>query len=575
MHIHAPLSLLAFAAAGSAVRVVATDNVPLLGPSFASNFDISKSKAIKEAKAKFPDLIEGLFESKALDKDGLIFSLDVFSANTNSSIYSYKHVGKSQEKALTAGNLSDTTISRTGSVSKLFTAYAFIAKAGMEVFSHPVTRYIPELAGNKSDNPLERIDWDEITVGTLLSHQAGTGGVSDLLISYFNSTNQPTDEGLILEGLKHFRDVRRPTMTPHHTALYSDGGYSLLTIIFSRMTGKPYGDAIKEILFEPLGLDQMSAGAPNGSDIDAIDRRPVDNSSSWGGNPEFVAGSGGIYGSTRDFRLAGLSILNSEILSAATTKAWMKPLSGTGSLVELVGAPWEIQRLMIPATPGSNRTRVSDLYTKAGGNGDYTAIIALSPDHGIGYSLLVAGTSATPARWPLRGVLGETFIPAAEHAAAENAKKRLTGTFVAEGAEGTNLTITFDEGKPGLGLESLYYEGVDIRSQILGSPEPFPMSVRLYPAGITSSKSLSSLYKSKGKISVKHTAVISPVPLPPRAAVEGGKGGLFDNSQAWMSIGQFGSADEFVFNLVDGKLESVTSIALRDAGVKGDLKRVD
>ncbi|KAJ3456168.1 hypothetical protein MRS44_016191 [Fusarium solani] len=551
MHIHAPLSLLAFAAAGSAARIVATDNVPLLGPSFASNFDISKSKAIEDAKAKFPDLIEGLFESKALDKDGLIFSLDVFSASTNSSIYSYKHVGKSQEKALTAGNLSDTTISRTGSVSKLFTAYAFIAKAGMEVFSHPVTRYIPELAGNKSENPLERIDWDEITVGTLLSHQAGTGGVSDLLISYFNSTNQPTD------------------------ALYSDGGYSLLTIIFSRMTGKPYGDAIKEILFKPLGLDHMSSGAPNGSDIDAIDRRPVDNSSSWGGNPEFVAGSGGIYGSTRDFRLAGLSILNSEILSAATTKAWMKPMSGTGSLVELVGAPWEIQRLMIPATPGSNRTRVSDLYTKAGGNGDYTAIIALSPDHGIGYSLLVAGTSATPARWPLRGVLGETFIPAAEHAAAENAKKSLTGTFVAEGAEGTNLTITFDEGKPGLGLESLYFEGVDIRSQILGSPEPFPMSVRLYPAGITSSKSLSSLYKSKGKISVKHTAVISPVPLPPRAAVEGGKGGLFDNSQAWMSIGQFGSADEFVFNLVDGKLESVTSIALRDAGVEGDLKRVD
>ncbi|RTE82386.1 hypothetical protein BHE90_003103 [Fusarium euwallaceae] len=555
MHIHAPLSLLAFAAASSAARIVATDNVPLLGPAFASNFDISKSKAIEDAKAKFPALIEELFESKTLDKDGLIFSLDVFSASTNSSIYSYKHVGKSQEKALTAGNLSDTTITRTGSVSKLFTAYAIIAKGGMEVFSHPVTRYIPELAGNKSENPLERIDWDDITVGTLLSHQAGTGGVS--------------------EGVKHFRDVRRPTMSPHHTALYSDGGYSLLTTVLSRMTGKPYGDAVKEIIFEPLGLEQMSSGAPNGSDIDVIDRRPIYNLSSWGGNPDFVAGSGGIYGSTRDFRLAGLSILNSELLSASTTKAWMKPMSGTGSLVELVGAPWEIQRLMIPATPGSNRTRVSDLYTKAGGNGDYTAIIALSPDHGIGYSLLVAGNSATPARWPLRDVLGETFIPAAEHAAAENAKKSLTGTFVAEGSEGTNLTITFDEGKPGLGLESLYHEGIDIRAQILGSPEPIPVSVRLYPAGITSSKSLSSLYKSKGKISVKHNAVISPLPLAPRAAVEGGKGGLFDNSQTWLSIGQFGPGDEFVFNLVDGRLESVTSFALKEAGVDGDLKRVD
>ncbi|RSL57591.1 hypothetical protein CEP54_008176 [Fusarium duplospermum] len=571
MHIHAPLSLLAFAAAGSAARIVATDNVPLLGPAFVSNFDISKSKAIEDAKAKFPALIEELFESKTLNKDGLIFSLDVFSASTNSSIYSYKHVGKTQEKALTAGNLSDTTITRTGSVSKLFTAYAIIAKGGMEVFGHPVTRYIPELAGNKSENPLDRIDWDDITVGALLSHQAGTGGASDLLLAYQNLPDWPTTE----EGVKHFRDVRRPTMAPHHTALYSDGGYSLLTIVLSRMTGKPFGDAIKEIIFGPLGLDQMSSGAPNGSDIDVIDRRPIYNMSAWGSNPDIVAGSGGIYGSTRDFRLAGLSILNSEILSASTTKAWMKPMSGTGSLVELVGAPWEIQRLMIPATPGSNRTRVSDLYTKAGGNGDYTAIIALSPDHGIGYSLLVAGNSATSARWPLRDVLGEAFIPAAEQAAAENAKKSLTGTFVAEGSEGTNLTITFDEGKPGLGLESLYHEGIDIRAQILGSPEPIPVSARLYPAGITSSKSLSSLYKSKGKISVKHNAAISPLPLAPRAAVEGGKGGLFDNSQAWLSIGHFGPGDEFVFNLVDGRLESVTSFALKEAGVDGDLKRVD
>lgn len=213
MHIHAPLSLLAFAAAGSAAtRIVASDNVPIIGPAFASNFDISKSKAIQDAKAKFPDLIEELFDSETLDKDGLIFSLDVFSAHSNSSIYSYKHVGKNEQKALTAGKLSDKTVSRTGSVSKLFTAYAIIAKAGIEVFGHPVTRYLPELAGNKSENPLDRIDWDEITVGALLSHQAGTGGIAgmffldtldirvsdslvDVPVESINITTQPTFEG--------------------------------------------------------------------------------------------------------------------------------------------------------------------------------------------------------------------------------------------------------------------------------------------------------------------------------------------------------------------------------------------
>lgn len=100
----------------------------------------------------------------------------------------------------------------------------------------------------------------------------------------------------------------------------------------------------------------------------------------------------------------------------------MKPRSGTGFLVELVGAPWEITRLMIPATPGPHRTRVCDLYLKAGGNSDYTSVIALSPDHGLGYSILVAGSNATDSRWPIRDALGETFVRAAAYAAARTLK---------------------------------------------------------------------------------------------------------------------------------------------------------
>lgn len=92
-----------------------------------------------------------------------------------------------------------------------------------------------------------------------------------------------------------------------------------------------------------------------------------------------------MYTNLADLRTTGLSILNSNILAASTTQEWMKPLSGTGSLVELVGAPWEITRLMIPVSPASTRTRVRDLYLKAGGNVDYTSVIALSPDHGLGY----------------------------------------------------------------------------------------------------------------------------------------------------------------------------------------------
>lgn len=162
----------------SAERIVATAEVPLIGPSFISNFDPSNSSAIQKAKSEIPGLIDTLFSEGTLNRTDLAFSIDVFSAATNSSIYSYSHIGDNSKKALTSGILNDQTISRIGSVTKLFTVYAIIAKAGIEIFSHPVTRYLPELAGNSSSDPLERISWDDITVGALASQQAGSGGIA-------------------------------------------------------------------------------------------------------------------------------------------------------------------------------------------------------------------------------------------------------------------------------------------------------------------------------------------------------------------------------------------------------------
>ena len=168
--------------AGCSAAHVATDQVPLLGPSFISNFDNSKSQAMIKAKSEFPNIIENLFSSGDLNRTDLIFAVDVFSASTNDFIYGYYHVGEGQEHTLSAGRLDDQTVSQIGSLSKLFTAYAIIAQAGIEVLSHPVTRYLPELVDNSTSNPLRRIDWNRITVGALLSHQSGSGGPGGVLV---------------------------------------------------------------------------------------------------------------------------------------------------------------------------------------------------------------------------------------------------------------------------------------------------------------------------------------------------------------------------------------------------------
>lgn len=340
------------------------------------------------------------------------------------------------------------------------------------------------------------------------------------------------------------RDNKRPVVSPFRNAVYSDSGFALLGQVLARLSNQTYEDAVRDILANPLGLNSTTASVPKGTDVNAINRALFTNVTSYGLDVPIVYPSGGIYSNAADLRTLGLSILNSELLSPATTSQWMKPLSGTGTLIELVGAPWEITRLAIPATPGSNRTRISDLYIKAGGNGDYGCIFALSPDHGIGFSILVAGITSGAARWVIRDTIGELFIPAAEAAAAENAKQNIAGIF--ETPYGRNITLTIDDGHPGLGIQSASLES------LAGG------SMRLYPSGMySSSRSLSALYTTKGTFRAALRGIMYGVPFPARAASEVGTGGLFDNQRSWMDIGFVDGEDKFILTIEEGKAMSV------------------
>lgn len=158
--------------------IALSDNAPLLGPSFLANFDPTNAEAIERARSAFPGLVEDLFEDGSLNRTDIIFNIDVFSAATNKSIFSYNHVGESAREALTSGELNENSISRLGSVTKMFTVYALIVQGGIDILNQPLTNYLPELrVVNASVDPRKTLNWDGITVGALASHQAGIGGV--------------------------------------------------------------------------------------------------------------------------------------------------------------------------------------------------------------------------------------------------------------------------------------------------------------------------------------------------------------------------------------------------------------
>lgn len=69
--------------------------------------------------------------------------------------------------------------------------------------------------------------------------------------------------------------------------------------------------------------------------------------------------AGANYASLKDISKLGRSILNSDVLSKAQTRRWLKPKSLLNDLSGAVGMPWEIERVQIGG-------RTVDLYTKDG-----------------------------------------------------------------------------------------------------------------------------------------------------------------------------------------------------------------
>lgn len=396
------------------------------------------------------------------------------------------------------------------------------------------------------------------------------------------------------------RDRKRPVEPPFETPLYSDAGFAVLGRVLERLTGLPYADAVQSVLSAPLGLNSTSAIEPPSKGLNAliVPGSAEFGESSWGFDNQITApyashfpplfpspfplckadsvyltcSSGGLYSNAADMRTTGLSILHSKLLPPPSTRAWMKPRSHTASLTGSVGAPWEISRLTLPVSPSSPRTRVSDLYTKVGGQTGYGTVFALSPDHRLGFSVLVAGPTALALsqRFTLRNLVGESFLTAAEHAAAENAARNFAGTFVDASVEGANLTLTVDEDRPGLGLKSWFVGGIEWRANLTFPGAKIPaanLSVRLYPTGLVSpSSSSSSMNASAAATQLSFLAIPQRLPPPPRAAVEGGQG-LFDNGcQTWAAVYDSQSDDgygigEFIFEVVKGRLEGVRSLA--------------
>ena len=159
---------------------------PLLGPNFPAPTSLSFSTTIQNTLTNLTQILDQVKASGntsygvAFDKD-ISFSSEIFSIHESelklSKSYPSGVISTYQDGAKIVD--SNTTY-RIGSLTKLFTVYTFLIEAGDSKWNDPITKYVPELlevaqALNATENSIDHLDWEDITVGDLASQLADIG----------------------------------------------------------------------------------------------------------------------------------------------------------------------------------------------------------------------------------------------------------------------------------------------------------------------------------------------------------------------------------------------------------------
>jgi CubicO group peptidase (beta-lactamase class C family) len=129
------------------------------------------------------------------------------------------------------------TVFQSGSIGKQFTAAAvmLLVQENKLSLDDKISKYLPDVAAT----------WKDITVWNLLTHTSGLGDYPpqiDLKRDY-------TEDELLASFKNAPLDFE-----PGSSWNYSNAGYVVLGILIRKVTGKYYGDFLKEKIFDPLHM---------------------------------------------------------------------------------------------------------------------------------------------------------------------------------------------------------------------------------------------------------------------------------------------------------------------------------
>jgi D-alanyl-D-alanine carboxypeptidase len=280
------------------------------------------------------------------------------------------------------------TVFQIQSITKTFTSAAILLLADEEKLSldDPIAKY---LEGTPTS-------WTNITIRHLLTH---TSGIKDFINEPTASLRIDVSEEDVLRATAprplNFQSGKRYA--------YSNTNYHLLAMIIRKLTGKWYGDFLRERVFVPLGMTNT---------------RPVSLSTLvtnrasgyfWTGQGyrkgDFIAesilsyGGGGILSTAPDMALWAQALMSGKILKpGALSQAWTPARFNDGT-TSGYGLGWGIGRVA-----GHRVMQHSGAHATG-----FSSFLAIYPDDHLAVVVLLNRGSADPGRIA-RGVAG-IYLP--------------------------------------------------------------------------------------------------------------------------------------------------------------------
>ncbi|KAI1340287.1 beta-lactamase/transpeptidase-like protein [Xylariaceae sp. FL0016] len=549
----------------------AAPTCPLEGSVFPKPAQLADSEAIKTAVANLTTTFENITSSA----QNYSFAVEVFSAGHAEPLFSVYHTAPRLSTLNTTGvsKVDANTVFRLGSMTKVYTIYLFLIRAGDKIWNEPITKYVPELQAlaNRSD-PVKYVAWDDVTIGGLATQMTGiprdyallgellqSPSTKDKVLDYgfppLNADQRPPcgayptcDREQFFNGISLFY----PSLAPMTTPAYSNVAFQLLGYALETITGKAFDTLFQESISDPLGLNSTFLRAPDNS-RGIIPGSP--DSTGWSFDLGESVAAGNLYASVGDVSAIGRAILSYKLLSPVTTRRWLKPFSFSTDPHASVGVPWGARRINL-----GQPYRWITAYNKAGSIGDYSSVLAIIPEYDIGVSVLLAGDRPANANFNLLDIIGGVLLPAVEEASRAEAGAIYGGHYAFSNLTQVNssMTISTDD-QPGLSITQWISNSTDFSwyaTVLQNQYYPLTPRIRLYPTGLEGSA-------EDGGKRVVFKAVFEDADAASQA------GAMFSTDCAtWINVESviYGSAamDELIFNLdSSGKVVSITSPSLR------------